>query len=388
MESLPPTTLPTFSRAASGAPATEPDVQGIPAVLVWALGGMAVLMCLVAVGIGLGCYWSELHMAVKVTSLLLVPAMLWTGYAVASNRGFHSAEVMAVFICLTWLVVLVLVQCCIYALPLWQMGLLYVLGLLVLPLVHPWRSAMLALGVGCMGELGLLWWAAAGQGAELSYEGVWMCLLSSLMLWSLGGVWCRLSKRNGYAGFGRLGSICFALFLGAFYALIILPGILMPVSSHLGIAECACLTALWVLPLLLGLPLHMRFARQQHCAVFSQALLAFGGLSLLAVPLVVLLNLPLLSAGLAFVYAASIVYYGANYKCPWLVLAGCVAFFLSSFCIPLLLGVNPLGSAVILLMLGGIFLYAAFYLSARRRRLLAMVQVARCKQQQDKPVEP
>lgn len=357
------------------------EVQGIPAVLVWALGGMAVLMCLVAVGLGLYCYWADLHLAVKVVSLLLVPALLWGGYYAAAKHGMRSAEVAAVFACLSWLVLLVLVQCCLYSLALWQMGLIFVGGLLILPLVHPWRSAVVALATGCVVELVLLWWCLGGMQIGMGRVWVWVSLLATLVLWAIGGGWCLQTHRAGYAPFGRIAPAAFTAFLCVFYLLIMFPQYLLGEELSLSGAEWAAFAGLWLLPLVAALPLHIHFARRRSRAVFSYALLAFGGLSLVSVPLLLLVNMPFLTAPLAFVYALSIVYYGAEYKSPWLVLAGCVAFFLSSLSIPLRLGVNPMGSAIILLLLGSACLVVAFRLAARRRRLLALMQLARAKQE-------
>lgn len=382
MENSPAQPLPTATASVPEKthPVAEFDVQGIPAMLVWTLGGMALLMCLVAVGMGLYCYWGELHMAVKVLSLLAVPALLWGGYYAAARHGLRSAEVAAVFACLSWLVILVLVQCCVHALPLWQMGLIFVGGLLALPLLHPWRSAVVALAAGCVLELLVLWWGIAGEACSLSPVWLWVCLLSLLMLWAIGGAWCRLTSRSGYAPFGKLAPIAFSLFLCAFYALVIFPQYLLADLQLSGTAW-VMLCLIWGVSVLVALPLHLRFARRRKGALFSYSLLAFGGISLVAVPLLMLVNMPLLTAPLAFAYALSMVYYGADYKSPWLMLAGCIAFFLSSLSIPLRLGVNPLGSAVILLLLGTFFMVMAFRLNAYRRRVIAGMQIARSKQE-------
>ncbi len=343
---------------------------------------MAVLMCLVAVGMGLYSYWETLHKGVQVVSLLLVPGLLWSGYFVAGRHGLRSAEVAAVFACLSWLVVLVLVQCCVYTLPLWQMGLIYVGGLLVLPVLHPWRSAVVALGAGSVVEMALLWWAVSGAHASMGRAWLWVCLSAMLMLWAVGGAWCILTRRSGYAPFGRLAPVAFSLFLCVFYALVIFPRHLLG-DVELSGADWGILSALWLVPVAVALPLHARFARRQKRAVFTYSLLAFGGLSLVSVPLLMLVNMPFLTAPLAFCYALSIIYYGADYRNHWLLLAGCVAFFLSSLSIPLRLGVNPLGSACLLLLLGCLFLYAAFRLNARRRRVLIQLRLARRKQEQN-----
>lgn len=396
METLPPTTpaepaaVPVDTPTPKPLPLRKPEppadveVQGIPAVLVWSLGGMAVLMCLVAVGMGLYSYWDSLDVWVKALSLLLVPVLLWCGYFVAAKYGLRSAEVAAVFAGLSWLVLLVLIQSCIYALPLWQMGIIFVGGLLILPLLHPWRSAVVALGAGWLGAVVLLWWAVSREHAGMGHAWLWVCLLASLMLWAVGGAWCMLTRRRGYAPFGKLAPVAFALFLCAFYALVVFPQYLLG-EVELSGSEWGLLSAVWLVPVVVALPLHARFSRRQKRSVFTYSLLAFGGLSLVSVPLLMLVNMPFLTAPLAFLYALGIIYYGADYKSPWLVLAGCVAFFLSSLSIPLRLGVNPLGSACILLLLGGLFLFAAFRLNARRRRVLVRTQLARRKQEKSAP---
>lgn len=384
METLPPTTPAEPLPLRKPEPPADVEVQGIPAVLVWALGGMAVLMCLVAVGMGLYSYWDSLEVWVKALSLLLVPALLWSGYFVAAKYGLRSAEVAAVFAGLSWLVLLVLVQSCIYALPLWQMGIIFVGGLLILPLLHPWRSAVVALGAGWLGAVVLLCWAVSQEHADMGHAWLWVCLLASLMLWAVGGAWCMLTRRRGYASYGKLAPVAFTLFLCAFYALVVFPQYLLG-EVELSGSEWGLLSAVWLVPVVVALPLHARFARRQKRTVFTYSLLAFGGLSLVSVPLLMLVNMPFLTAPLAFLYALSIIYYGADYKSPWLVLAGCVAFFLSSLSIPLRLGVNPLGGACILLLLGGLFLFAAFRLNARRRRVLMQTQLARRKQENSAP---
>lgn len=359
---------------------SEPDVQGIPAILVWAVGCMGLLMCLVGVGIGLYCYWSDLHLAVKISSLLLVPLVLWSGYIVAARHGLRSAEVTAVFVCLSWLDVLVLVQGCLYALPLWQMGLIFIAGLLVLPLLHPWRAAMAALAAGTALEVGLLWWSAVCGHPGTSYELLWVAILTALMLWAVGGAWCQLSRRRGYAAFGSVAPGCYGLFLCAFYTIIIFPSGVLRQTDALSWTMWASLSALWLLPVLAALPLHLRYAQRQHCSFFRYSALCFCFLSLISVPALLLVRTPLLTAPIAFAYALSIIWYGADYRSHWMVLAGCVAFFLSCLSIPLRLGINPLGGAVILILFGAVGLYLAFFLAARRRRLLTCMKLARNRQ--------
>ncbi|MDO5472938.1 MAG: hypothetical protein Q4F35_06360 [Akkermansia sp.] len=381
-----PSTAPTATEptpqtvSVSALPQPELEVQGIPPVLVWAVGTMSLLMCLVAIGMGLYCYWEQLHQVVKIVSLLMVPVLLWCGYGVAARYGLVSTEVAATFACLSWLVLLIMVQSCLYALPLWQMGLIFMGGLLLLPLLHPWRTAMLALAIGTAVEISLIWWGAVNHHGGAGFELLWVAVLTSLMFWAVGGAWCRITRRKGYAVFGRVAPLSYGLFLCCFYAQIIAPGLFESEGAEMSLALWAALSALWFLSVAIALPLHIRFALQRHCPLFRYSVLAFGGLSFMAVPLLLSLRMPFLTAPLAFAYAMSIIWYGADYKSPWLVMAGCVAFFLSSLTIPLLLGINPLGSAVILLILGAVGLFIALSLSARRHRLLAAMQIARSRQ--------
>lgn len=357
------------------------EVQGLPIVLLWSLGGMALLMCLVAVGLGLYCYWNELPAAVKVISLLIVPAVLWGGYVAAVRRGLRSTEVAALFACLSWFILLVLWQTCIYPLELWLLGVIFVGGLVILPLIHPWRTAIVALFVGMVLELVLLW---LGLGVESGYprvEIVWVSLLSILMLWTLGGCWCLMSRRSGYKPYGTIAPISFTLFLVVFYALIIFPAALMPGSTSLNGVAWALVAVLWGGPLLLALPLHVRFAKSRRRSAYGYSAMLLMGCSLVCVPLM-LVNIPLLTAPMAFLYALSLVYYGAEYRFHWPVLAGCMAFFLSSLSIPLRLGVNPLGSAIILFILGVLVFVIAYKLQVRRRRILAAMTIARSRQTQ------
>ena len=355
------------------------EVQGLPVVLLWSLGGMALLMCLVAVGLGLYCYWNELPLAVKIISLLSVPAVLWGGYVAAARHGLRSTEVAALFASLSWFVFLVLWQTCIYPLELWLLGVIFVGGLVILPLIHPWRTAVVALFVGMVLELVLLWLGVGVESGRHGTEIVWVSLLSVLMLWTLGGCWCLLSHRSGYKPYGVIAPISYTLFLIVFYALIIFPGNLIPDSSSLSEAAWVLVAVLWGMPLLLAVPLHARFAKSRRRAACSYSVIALMGCSLVCVPLM-LVDIPLLTAPMAFLYALSLVYYGAEYRFHWPVLAGCMAFFLSSLSIPLRLGVNPLGSAIILFILGVLVFVITYKLHVRRRRVLAAMAVARSRQ--------
>lgn len=354
----------------------QPDVLGIPAVLLWALGSMASLMLLFAVGLCFYSYREELHVAAKACSLLSIPLIFWGGYALAAKRGHKSTEVVALLTCMSWAVILLTVQTCVYELQPWLCGLFFVAGLVVLPVIHPWRSAIVALGLGSLLELFLL--ALACAVGQVSYATIWLSALTVLMLWTLGGCWCVLTNRNGYRCYGVIASVTFVVFLVLYYLLATFPHFLLPDTSGLTTGVWGGAVLLWLFPMLLALPLHSSFARRNNRAVITSASMCLWLSAAISVPLLMSVNLPFLSAPAALVFALSLIYYGAVYKFNWPLLAGCVAFFISVISILLRLGIHPIGAAVVLILLSGVTFYITLRLNARRRFLLtAMKRVQR-----------
>lgn len=349
----------------------QPDVLGIPAVLVWALGCMASLMLLFAVGLCLYSYWAELHVAAKSGSLLFLPVIFWCGYILSARKGYSSTEVMALLSCLTWAVVLLVVQTCVYAMQLWLCGLIFVVGLVILPLVHPWRSAIVALGMGSLLELGLL--AMACAIGQITYSTLWMGTLTLLMLWTLGGCWCLVTNRSGYRSYGVIAAATFVVFLVLYYTLATFPQFLLPDSAGLTTGVWGGAVLLWLVPMLLSLPLHSRFARGNNRAAVTPASMTLWMSAVISVPLLMSVNLPFLSAPAALLFALSLIYYGAVYKFNWPVLAGCVTFFVSVISILLRLGIHPIGAAVVLILLSSVTFYITLRLHSRRRVLLSAI---------------
>lgn len=352
--------------------AEQTDVQGIPAVLVQALSCMAVVMFLSAIGLGLYHYRESLSTALKIGSLLCVPLMLWGVYYLLSRRGFRSAEVVAMLSCLSWADVLIIVQTCLYPMPLWVCGLIFLAGLVVVPCIHPWRSAVVALLVGSMAELGLL--SFAGVTGQISTAAVWLGVLALLMLWILAGCWCCLSTRATYRAYRGVASVAFALFLAVYYALVLFPEYLL--SSFDGPVLNGAMV-LWVLVLLLALPIQVRFARRQNRSVFSPAFLVLFGCALLSVPLLFVDVWPFITAPLSLLAALSLIYYGAVYKSTRILLVGCIVFYVAVFGNVLRLGIAPMGAAALFMLLSGGSVFLALRLHARRASLLSAVRNVR-----------
>lgn len=350
----------------------QPDVMGIPAVLVWALGCMASLMLLCAVGLCLYSYRAELPTVAKAVSMLLLPLIFWGAYALAAKNGHKSTEVVALLTCMSWAVILLTVQTCVYELQPWLCGLIFVGGLVVLPIIHPWRSGIVALGIGSLFELALLAFACAT--GQIAYATLWLCSLTVLMLWTLGGCWCMLTNRRGYRSYGVVATVTFTVFLVLYCTLATFPQFLLPDSTGYTTGVWRGAVFLWLFPMLLSLPLHVRFARRNNRAAYTAASLCLWLSAAISVPLLMVVNLPFLSAPAALVFALSLIYYGAVYKFNWPLLAGCITFFVSVISILLRLGIHPIGSAVVLILLSVATFYITLRLNARRRVLLAAMK--------------
>lgn len=353
----------------------ETDVRGLPAILIWALGGMAILMCLVGVGLALYSCWQELPVAVQAGSLLLMPCLLWGGYAVAARRGWGSTEVAAAFVCLSWLGILLVWQLCVSWQAPWVMGLAYLGGVGILVAIRPWKSAVAILALSSVAEILIGREEVMEKGLFSPWGLLWVGAMSLLMLWSLGGRWCSMTRRPGYASFGWIGPVAFALYLLTYLLVVVFPFFLQPeeLQGSLRWEDWQLLVGMWLLPLLPMLPLHVQFARRKSRPVWTYSFLLFYVVTLVIVP--VGLDMAIHSPGvlgvpLVFAYAVCIIYYGADYKCPWLVLTGCGAIFLASLGIPLNMDINPLGGAAVMLGLGFLFLYASLRLNGHRRQLL------------------
>lgn len=348
--------------------ADQPDVQGIPKVLVSALGCMAVLMFLSAVGLVIYNFWDALGTGHKSMCLLSIPIMLWGGYYLQARRGVQSAEVVAFLSCLSWAVVVVAVQTCVYSMPLWVCGLIFLAGLAVVPCIHPWRSAVVALLVGSVGELGMLGLSCVS--GQVSFSAGWLGLLSMLMLWGLAGCWCYLTPRSAYHHYLIAAPLSFTLFLLIYYALIIVPHYLLPSGGDFSLNGALFF---WVITMLAAVPLHVRYAHRQNRSAATPAFFGLWLCAMIAVPLAVAVSLPFLTAPLSLLSALALVYYGAVYKANRILLAGCLVFYIAVFGNVFRLGIHPVGAACVFLLLSFFTLYITMRLNIRRRTLIEAI---------------
>ncbi len=332
---------------------------------------MTLLMFLSGIGLGLYHFRESLNVVLKICCTLSVPLLLWGGYYLLRLRGVRSAEVVALLTCLSWADVLIVVQTCLYPMPLWGCGLIFLGGLIVLPCIHPWRSAVVALLVGSVAELGLL--SLAGVSGQISAAAAWLGVLTVMLLWVLAGCWCCLSTRTAYRSYSVVAPVAFTIFLLLYYALVLFPQYLLPDGG--GLASNVSVI-LWVGALFAALPLHARFAQRQNRSVFTPAFLGLWGCALVAVPLLFVADLPFVTAPLSLLAALALVYYGAVYKSDRPLLAGCIAFYVAVFGNALRLGASPLLAAAFFLLLSALSLYVALRLNARRKSLLAAVHHA------------
>lgn len=364
----------------------EADVRGLPLMLIWSLGGMAVLMCLAGFGLALFSWRDVLPLPVRVVGLLSAPALLWLGYAIAARHGRGSAEVAVSFAGLSWADVLLVCRECMPGLPLWSLGVAFLAFHAVLFLIRPWKSAFLLLALSCVLESVALWHEVRDNETFFPWALLWVSVLTMLMLCALCGSWCGKTKRPGYACYKWAGPVSFALCLLAYLAVVALPQFFQPAELHGRMTwdEWGVLAGMWLAPLLLMLPLHMARARLAQRPVWSYSFFLLYAVTFAAVPAGVDLAQHAPGAWgipLVFAYAACIIYYGADYKSPWMALAGCGTIFLTSLSIMLSERINPLGGAFVMLGLGFLFLYASFRLYARRRQLQTRICHERLRRQ-------
>ncbi len=354
--------------------ADQPDVQGIPGVLVCSLACMAVLMFLSAVGLVIYNFWDALGTGHKAMCLLTIPIMLWGGYYLQYRRGGQSAEVVAFLSCLSWAVVVVAVQTCVYSMPLWVCGLIFLAGLAVVPCIYPWRSAVVALLVGSVGELGMLGLSCVS--GQVAFSSGWLGLMAMLMLWLLAGCWCYLTPRTVYHKYRIAAPLSFTLILLIYYALIIFPHYLLPSEGDFSFNGALFI---WMITMVVAVPLHVRYARRQNRSAASPAFFALWLCALVTVPTAVAVSLPFLTAPLSLLAALALVYYGAVYKANRILLAGCLVFYIAVFGTVFRLGVPPLGAACIFLLLSFFTLYITVRLNTRRRTLIDAIRRVRRK---------
>lgn len=367
-----------------------PEVRGLPLALIRALIGLSLLLLFCGLGLLLFHFRSSLSPALRGWLVLGVLALAWGGYAALPRRlAWKTPTAACLLLCFSWLALLLLYGAWVAPLPLWQLGGLFLVGLLLAPLLRPGWPTLALLAVGTLVELGILWYAVGTGGLALHGLFIWSSLLTALVLWSLGGFWCGMTSRPSFRSFAFLGPLCYALYLLLYAA-----GMLYPqyfsfpgASGKVPLAEGGLAFGMWLLPMGLLVLLQWKRARQMGRPPFTRAFLLFAGASFLSLPLGLLLasgtpSLPALSV--VALYAVCILLYGAEENRSFLILCGCGLFFLSLLSFPTGWGGGALSGGILLFATGALLLLAGLSLRRRRARLLARVEWARRRQMRDR----
>lgn len=351
---------------------TAADVQ-TPNTLSWVLGIMSLLLFLVSSGLLLANYWHELPMMVRVISLVVVPALLWLFYIIGYHKGYRSSELAALFSVISWLDAVIIYQLCIQQLPWWITSSILTLGLLLIPLIKPWKSAVSALFIA--GFVQFVMMGLAMQQA-VTY-GEWVVIatsaLATLMLWSHIGAWCSLTSRRQYRPYAILSPVAQCLFLFALVGMLVYPqhtlpaGLLLEASSWV---DWVTVLAIWVVVMLPCLPMQRHFAEICNHPNISNSFLLYWATSIITVPLGLLLvaNVnTLVVLPLVLLNMISISYYGTEYSVTRFVILGCIGIFLSLVSIPIHLQTGLLVSAAIFMGFSVVFYITMACLNARVR---------------------
>lgn len=350
--------------------------EPIPAALSWVLGFIALVLSLVAVGMVLSYYWEGIPMSMRVASLVAIPAVLWLLYILGFNRGYRAPELAALLTAISWLAAVVIYQLCIQELPLWIAASGLTLGLLLIPALRPWKMGAWSAIIS-----GVLQFCLMGHALVSAQTfGEWVLIaastLSMMVIWSHIGVWCGLTRREGYDGYAVIGPIAQTLFLLMLIAVTVYPQNLLPVdlSEDGGMTEWIAVIVVWVIAMVPILPLQRYYADVSNHPTICNSFLLYWGISMLTVPLGLLLawySPSLLGVPLILVYLFSMVYYGAEYRVPRFVIMGSIGIFLSLASVPYTLQTGVLASAGIFGGLACIFLLSLLWLNAFRKKLLS-----------------
>lgn len=368
----------------------EPHAQSLlSAALFWLAG----LLALEGVSCVLYAYWGSLAVWVQAVLVALPPLLLWGVYMRARRRGQSPGRMAGVLVCLSWGALLLILHFCVAELPLPLLGLLFLLGAASVPLVSPAAVSFIIAAVATLAAFGALVFTLGMQQPQeggFPWVQVWGYALVAPAIWAQAGAWCRLTARPGYAAYGFVAPLAWALFLmlwaggliGAQCLHAAGAGELLSCSRVNMVAIILC----WLAPLALLPLLHLRWARHTGRPAATATAIGFWVAHALAAPLgcVAMAHawaLPL--AGLLLVgYGVAMGLYGSVYACPHMAPTGCVIAFAPTVC---LLFSGALGPAAC----GGLFLALAiaavgvgYRLRRRYQEKLARVQLARQRQQQ------
>lgn len=340
-------------------------------VLVWVLGGMALLMGVAGFGLILMYYWDVLGSLLRVLSLGGLMVLIWLGYAVSARFGWSSREVLGLFLSFSWLLIVLGLSELLPGLPPWLLGLVFLGGAILVPVLLPARSTVTVLAVSCLVEMALLWMHVRNSNQSSDWAMLWTGILSVLMMWAAVGNWCDVTLRRGYATFSVLGSISSFLYMFAYQGMLLYPQYLRPASlqGDTDALQWVCMMLVWMIPMGFQLLVHCMRSRRRHHSIFTYSFLLYYGATVCSLPLALLLlerNIPVAGVAVMFGYAACIVFYGVEYRMPRYVFFSCMMAFLTAIAIPLGLGADMLWSACVMLALCVIFLISSLALSKHR----------------------
>ncbi len=364
---------------ATEANATMPEVESIPAALIWSLGGVALLLLLAGTGAVLLRYWESLHMGVQVVSLLIPVLLLWGGYTYAAKRGMRSGEVVGAFACISWLVAL-LIWHVVAGTPNGMVpGVLFIVGVLALAIFFPSRTSVVMLAVASVAEWGLLWYATTAGGSEPAGTELWAGGIALLSLWAWGGFACGLTRHKIYAPYAFLGPLMFSIYLLALQGAVLY----LPPLPGMGWQEAGLILLIGLLPLpVFGAVHHLQAKRSGKPTVTLSSLTMMLAM-FAALPVGLWASQCIATAVGAlplFAYAVCLVYYGSMYRRVYFISAGCILAFLSAFGIACGQGGSLLGGGITMFILGAAFLWLTCHFYRRRRQLQQAVILARHRQ--------
>lgn len=350
-------------------------ISPIPPALSWVLGFMSLLLFLIAVGMFMANFWDAIPMMVRVASLCAVPLLLWFVYVIGFNKGYRAPELAALLAAISWLDAVLIYQFCIQAMPLWVAASVLTLGLMAIPALKPWKMAFYSLALAAALQFGLMGWGLAHSHTYGEWSLIWASALSMMMLWSHIGVWCSYTKRPGYAEYSKLAPLAQVLFMLMLISMLVYPRHLLPseIDASGSVGDWFGVIAIWAVAIFPVFPLQKHFAQLNNRPTISNSFLLYWGISIITVPLGLALawyapNLLLLP--LSLVYLFSMIYYGAEYKVPRMVLMGSIGIFMTLVSIPYHAGTGLVGSAVIMLALSIVFLFAMMWLNTYRKLLI------------------
>ena len=356
------------------------EVASIPRALVWAMGGLALMLLLSGTGVLLLQWWDALHVGVRVAALLVPVVLLWSGYGIAAGQGVRSGEVVGAFACITWLVALLVWQCLVPETPPWLPGVLFGVGALLVAVFFPNRTSVVMLAVSTVAELAVVWYGMTSAGEHVPGVLLWAGVVAVLCLWGLGGFMCGLTRHVVYAPYAFLGPLMFSLYLLSLQGVILY----LPEVPAGGWSQWGYVALLWLAPVVVFCAVHRMLAARRGKPVLSWSFLTVLLAMYAVLPIGLWANrmLPMVPGVLLlFVYALCLVRYGAAYQSPYFIVSGCTLAFLSAVGVAFGQGGSLMGGGVTLLLLGVFFAWLACRLYRQRRRLVVAVALAKKRQE-------